>query len=375
MPSRSFSRRPLEWAALQAILLITALGLSLGSGLAPSSTPAVAAAQEATATPVAATPGAGQPSPVQTEEGVLPTNAPTAERPVPPDAQATTAAAATLSAATPEGPTSSDDPAANPEGVVPPGDPGESASATGQGGDFPWFAVALLSVVALAGLALLFMRTRRSTDVRATGAAASTYPAGVGYDPSHRATTSTTTTTSAATTPVAPQSAAPVAVPVAPPAPAPASLECPNCGTTNAWDENFCKECGEDLRPLRAQLAPVAPTPPVAQAIEVTETTPYLETVSRVDEQLEYVLARTRILIGTAPGNDIIIDSMFRGWQTVSPVHAELRQEGDTFVLIDRGSEAGTFVNEMRTGENILAHGDRVRFGEVEFVYRVPAAT
>jgi pSer/pThr/pTyr-binding forkhead associated (FHA) protein len=106
----------------------------------------------------------------------------------------------------------------------------------------------------------------------------------------------------------------------------------------------------------------------------VDADTPYLETLDRVDEQLEFVLSRPRIVIGTAGGNDIVIDSAFNGYRTVSTVHAELRREQDGFVLIDRGSEHGTFVNEMRTGENILADGDVVRLGDVRFIFRIPTA-
>jgi pSer/pThr/pTyr-binding forkhead associated (FHA) protein len=49
-----------------------------------------------------------------------------------------------------------------------------------------------------------------------------------------------------------------------------------------------------------------------------------------------------------------------------------MRREQDAFVLIDRESEYGTFVNEMRTGENILSDGDLVRLGDVRFIFRVP---
>jgi len=101
---------------------------------------------------------------------------------------------------------------------------------------------------------------------------------------------------------------------------------------------------------------------------------PYLETLDRTDEQLEYVLSRKRILMGTAAGNDIVIDSSFRGFETVSPKHAELRREADgkSFLLVDLNSESGTFVNDVRTGENILAEGDQVRLGNVRFTFRVP---
>jgi pSer/pThr/pTyr-binding forkhead associated (FHA) protein len=118
-----------------------------------------------------------------------------------------------------------------------------------------------------------------------------------------------------------------------------------------------------------AIIAAAAPPPDI-----VTDDMPYLETLDRTDEQLEYVLSRKRILIGTAAGNDIVIDSSFKGFETVSPRHAELRREtdGTGFLLIDLDSESGTFVNEARTGENLLGEGDQIRFGNVRFVFRVP---
>jgi len=101
---------------------------------------------------------------------------------------------------------------------------------------------------------------------------------------------------------------------------------------------------------------------------------PYLETLDRTDEQLEYVLSRKRIQVGTAAGNDIVIDGSFRGFETVSAKHAELRRDADgkSFLLVDLNSESGTFVNDARTGENLLAEGDQIRFGNVRFVFRVP---
>jgi len=99
---------------------------------------------------------------------------------------------------------------------------------------------------------------------------------------------------------------------------------------------------------------------------------PYLETLDRTDEQLEYVLSRKRIVVGRAAGNDIVVDASFRGSETVSPKHAELRREGNGFMLVDLNSENGTFVNDARTGENLLEEGDQIRFGSVRFIYRVP---
>jgi pSer/pThr/pTyr-binding forkhead associated (FHA) protein len=116
-------------------------------------------------------------------------------------------------------------------------------------------------------------------------------------------------------------------------------------------------------------LAALAPPPEV-----VTDDMPYLETLDRSDEQLEYVLSRPRVVLGTASSSDIVVDSAFNGWQSVAPTHAELRREAEGYLLVDRGSENGTFVNDTRTGESILADGDTVRVGEVRFIFHIPSA-
>jgi hypothetical protein len=48
----------------------------------------------------------------------------------------------------------------------------------------------------------------------------------------------------------------------------------------------------------------------------------------------------------------------------VSRDHAEIARDGDRYVIRDRGSRYGTFVNgEMLTEQLVLKHGDRVRLG------------
>jgi hypothetical protein len=170
--------------------------------------------------------------------------------------------------------------------------------------------------------------------------------------------------------PAAPPAMPPIAAPaavaaVAPAVAAPTMVKCPNCDTMNPIDRRYCDECGQDLR--SAVAAAMAGTMP-----EVEATTPYLETLSRADEQLEFVLARDLITVGRSLDNDIVIDDQFIGWQTVSPRHAELRRTPDGFVLRDLNSENGTFVNSLRTGENVLEDGMTLAFGKVEFIYRVP---
>lgn len=202
----------------------------------------------------------------------------------------------------------------------------------------PWLVGALV-LAGLAGMAFFALRPKVAVA-----------PVVVGTPPD------TTTATQAVVPPVQP-----IATPLGT-----AAVRCPNCDTLNPPDRRFCDECGQDLRPAGAA--------PTGGAVIDEATTPYLETLSRGDEQLEFVLARNTVTLGRANDNDVVIDDSFIGWQTVSPHHARLTRQGDGFILTDLQSDNGTFVNSARTGQNLLEDGMTVALGKVEFVYRVPQA-
>lgn len=62
--------------------------------------------------------------------------------------------------------------------------------------------------------------------------------------------------------------------------------------------------------------------------------------------------------IGRREGNDLQLPG-----SEVSREHAEIVRRGDDWVLVDRGSRYGTFVNGEQVTEKVLTPGDRVRFG------------
>lgn len=231
---------------------------------------------------------------------------------------------------------------------------GSTTTPPGSSGGFPWLPVAVLAVVAALGAALFLMMRSRNTTVTATGPV-------VPPDASR--------TRPMATLPSVPPPP-PAAVMSAGAAPV-TTLTCPNCNATNDWNENFCHDCGQDLRRVRAALVAAAPPTDV-----VTDDMPYLETLDRANDQLEYVLSRPRIVIGAAAGCDILVDSSFAGSATVAPRHAQLlRNDTTTFLVTDLGAPAGTFVNNTRIEANStvpLKNGDQIRVGDVRFVYRVP---
>src|SRR2546423_10587194 len=76
-------------------------------------------------------------------------------------------------------------------------------------------------------------------------------------------------------------------------------------------------------------------------------------------------LGRLRITIGRSARNDLCIPDPF-----ASRVHAEVRREGDQYVLQDLGSANGTLYNGDRVeGAVGLTPGGRVQIGETEIEF------
>ena len=83
-----------------------------------------------------------------------------------------------------------------------------------------------------------------------------------------------------------------------------------------------------------------------------------------------YALARPTVRLGRDPSNEIFLDDV-----TVSRRHAEMRERGDRWQIIDLGSLNGTYVERVRIeGPVWLRESARVRIGRYELVFHGPAA-
>lgn len=78
-------------------------------------------------------------------------------------------------------------------------------------------------------------------------------------------------------------------------------------------------------------------------------------------------ITRYPIVIGRMSSNDVVLSDA-----NVSRRHAELRKEGDSWVIKDLDSTNGTLVNGKLAREHTLADGDRITFGTIELVFRGP---
>ncbi|MDT4967386.1 MAG: phosphoserine phosphatase RsbU/P [Acidobacteriota bacterium] len=78
-----------------------------------------------------------------------------------------------------------------------------------------------------------------------------------------------------------------------------------------------------------------------------------------------FPLGRLRITIGRSARNDLCIPDPF-----ASRVHAEVRREGDQYILQDLGSANGTLYNGATVDSALpLTSGGRIRIGETEIVF------
>lgn len=77
-------------------------------------------------------------------------------------------------------------------------------------------------------------------------------------------------------------------------------------------------------------------------------------------------LGRLRITIGRSARNDVCVPDPF-----ASRVHAEVRREGDQYLLQDLGSANGTYYNGSKLEMVVaLTHGSRIQIGETEIVFK-----
>lgn len=85
------------------------------------------------------------------------------------------------------------------------------------------------------------------------------------------------------------------------------------------------------------------------------------------EEGRTWPLSKDLVVIGRADASDVVVAD-----PAVSRRHAEIRREGDEWVLIDLGSTNGTEVNGKRVNRHRMMPGDRVGFGETVFEFRRP---
>jgi len=103
-----------------------------------------------------------------------------------------------------------------------------------------------------------------------------------------------------------------------------------------------------------------------AHRLGLADEAPQLLVLGSDGEPLERIsVTRHPVVIGRLSSTDIVLSD-----PNVSRRHAELRRDGDRWILVDLGSTNGTLVNGKAIKEHQLSDGDRLTFGKSELVFK-----
>ncbi len=91
---------------------------------------------------------------------------------------------------------------------------------------------------------------------------------------------------------------------------------------------------------------------------------PSLFVIRGNDQGARYELDADIVTVGREAANTIQLHD-----QEVSRYHADLRRQGNTYVLTDLGSSNGSYVNSNRVKSHILSSGDQVQLGRTLMLY------
>jgi FHA domain-containing protein len=105
----------------------------------------------------------------------------------------------------------------------------------------------------------------------------------------------------------------------------------------------------------RTPLAPDAPAPDVALAQEI---------VTLTMDGTRHEIDKRRVVLGRSKDCDIQLAD-----PNVSRRHAELRQEGSVYWVVDLDSTNGTLVNGRRAARTKLESGDTITIGSTELLF------
>jgi hypothetical protein len=135
-------------------------------------------------------------------------------------------------------------------------------------------------------------------------------------------------------------------------------VACPQCGSSNPADGNFCSVCGAELPQQDAHTqshAVMADQPEGEMAMLVV--------VRGANAGSRFALTDDVTTIGRHPESDVFLDDV-----TVSRRHAEIERRGTLLEISDAGSLNGTYVNGERIERVALSEGDQLQVGKYRLV-------
>lgn len=145
--------------------------------------------------------------------------------------------------------------------------------------------------------------------------------------------------------------------------------KCPNCDYISVPGARFCSNCGArlDAAAVEGATAAIASfadgnSGPVPVVSERPSSGAVLVVIKGPDQGTRFALSGDIVRLGRSQDSDVFLDDV-----TVSRNHAELLHGSSGWLVRDKGSLNGTYVNRALVDEQRLEQGDEVQIGKYRF--------
>ena len=133
---------------------------------------------------------------------------------------------------------------------------------------------------------------------------------------------------------------------------------CPVCGEPRVEGASSCPTCGFRFFEATQQLKPVSVSFDLPE-VQGDTSLATLKVVKGPNTGISYELNRTITTIGRNPGCDVFLNDM-----TVSREHALIAASENGYVITDRKSYNGLWINNQPVERKTLDSGDLIQIGK-----------
>ena len=133
--------------------------------------------------------------------------------------------------------------------------------------------------------------------------------------------------------------------------------KCPSCGRQKVPGRSTCPYCG----------SPYYSTPPGQPLSPLPSVVPHLVCLQGPQKGQDFPIFSRQFSIGRSTDNMLRLQGLL-----VSRHHALINFQDGQYILYDRESTNGTYVNGRRIAHHILRSGDRIQIGPSVFVFQMP---